>query len=229
MTERGAKLRVAQHGVEPVGERRCGTRRHEDPPVIGQQLSCVDVRRRDDGAARAHGVGHRPRHDLVHVRVRRHEHVRGLEPLVELGTADESIDEPDVALHAEPSDLVDEGVAVCLALGADQLRVGGADDDVEDIGVHRGDRGQRIDGQLVALARAEQAEAQDHVATGDAESRLDLRRIHEGHVRDAVGDHREPALIHVVGIGQQVGGRLRHHDRCFGNPDEVGQDGSLMG
>ena len=64
----------------------------------------------------------------------------------------------------------DEGLAVGLALAARSGRDGWPRRSRSSaFGCCRDDGGQGVDRELVALARAEQAEAQDDVATGQAE------------------------------------------------------------
>ena len=70
--------------------------------------------------------------------------------------------------------------AVGLALARMQVRVGRADDDVQGVRMRGDDRGQRLDRELVALARAEQAEAQDDVAAVDAEAGLTVAESTSG-------------------------------------------------
>ena len=51
--------------------------------------------------------------------------------------------------------------------------MGGADDEVDEVGERGDDGGQRADDGLDALVRPEQAERQQHAPTGDAEPRLE--------------------------------------------------------
>ena len=65
---------------------------------------------------------------------------------------------------------------------------------------------------FVALAGAEQAEAQDHRGRRHAEPRLDEVRVDERQIRDAVGDHVEGAGVDAVDASEQLRGGPRHDD-----------------
>ena len=160
----GSSRSSVSAGREASGERG----RDEDAPAVGQQLACVRVRGRDDRAAGAHRVGQGPGHDLVEVRVGRDEDVRRLEPARQLDPPDEPVDEPDVVLEAKRGDGRDQAMPIGLALAAKQVRMGGADHDVQHGRMRGDDVGQRRDRELVALAGADQAEAEDDLAALDA-------------------------------------------------------------
>ena len=225
--QRGPLDVVAEQPVERPGElaRRVGG--DEDAAAIGQQLRGVEVRRRDDRPAGAHGVGQRARDDLVEVRVGRDEDVRGPEPAEQLVRLHEAVDEANVVGDAELAGALREGGAVPLALVADELRVRGAEDDVQDLRVVRDHRRQRFERELVALARAQEPEAQDHLAAGQPEARLDRVRRDERQVRDPVADDVDLRRVHAVLVRQQGGGGPRHHDRCGAGAAQVGEDAAL--
>ena len=179
-------------------QRHRGRGRHEHAAAVGQQLGRVGVRRGHDRAAGAHRVGHRPGHDLVEVGIRRHEDVGRLEPLRQLDPPDVPIDEPDVILEPQSGHGCDQALAVGLALAAKEVRVRLADHDIQDRrmrGDHVGQRGER---ELVALARTQEAEAQDDLATLHAQGWLDRDRIDEREFRDAVRDDMQAAPVDTV-------------------------------
>ena len=105
--------------------------------------------------------------------------------------------------------------------------MGRPDDDVDRLRVRRDHGRQGVDGQLVALARAEEAEAQDDVATLELDRRLDRVGVDEGQIRDAVRDHVEAARIDAVATREQAGRRRRHDDGRRRRIDEFGQDVAL--
>jgi hypothetical protein len=134
-----------------------------------------------------------------------------------------------VVLHADLRDAVGKGPAIGLALAEEQVRVGRPDDYVERLRMHGDDRWQRVDRELVALARAQEPKAQDHVPIGDAQRRFDGRGFHERNVRDAVGNDANAPWIDSVGLAQEVRGGARHHDGCLGDRDQLAQDRALVG
>ncbi len=92
--------------------------------------------------------------------------------------------------------------------------MGRADDEVDQVGILRGQRGQRADHGLDALAGAQQAEGQQHPLTRDAEHRLERLRVARIHLRNAVRDDVHVAPAHAVGAGQELLGDLAHdHER----------------
>ena len=91
------------------------------------------------------------------------------------------------------------------------------------------DVGQRVDRQLVALAGAEQAEAQDDLAILDAQGRLHRGAIDEWKLGDAVRNDMQAPAVDPVHVGQASGRGLRHDDRGVGQGDQLGEDGPLTG
>ena len=80
-----------------------------------------------------------------------------------------------------PDQLLGPGLehqAIGLALARHDVGVGGAQDDVDRVGVGREDGGQRVDDVLDALVRREQTEREDHRLALDAEPDGDLGRGH---------------------------------------------------
>src|SRR3546814_5096534 len=72
------------------------------------------------------------------------------------------------------------GVQTCaLPIFRDKVRVGRAQDHIQHIRMALDDRGQRLDHRLDALVGRQQAEGEQHLAPGKAESRLILFRVGE--------------------------------------------------
>ena len=88
-------------------------------------------------------------------------------------------------------------------------------------GRHRRDRG------LVPLARAEQAEAQDHQTALQVEVRLDGVGIDERQARHAVRHDPDAPRLHAVGPREQGGGRPGHDDGRGRHAHELRQDPPL--
>ena len=119
--------------MNAVGERLprtpAATRR---PRPSARRSRGVGVGRRHDRLAGAHRVRQGPGHDLVEVRVRGDEDVRGLEPRPELHASDEPVDEPDGVGHAQRRRrAASRRSPVRLALAPEQVRVRGAQDHVQ--------------------------------------------------------------------------------------------------
>jgi hypothetical protein len=193
--------RGADRGRVPPG--------HQDAAILGEQLARVDVRRRDDRAPRAHGVGERPGRALRGIQVRRDVDVGGAEELVQLFLADEPVVEDHVILDAEPPGLRLERHAIRLALVLAHVRVRGAEHDVDRVRPRRHDARQRLDDVLDALVGRQQPESQEHRAPVDAEPPLALSAV--GHVRDAVRDHVDRGARHAMDRCEQLGAVLAHH------------------
>ena len=103
----------------------------------------------------------------------------------------------------------------------------GAHDDVQRGGVGAHDGGHRGDGGLVALARAEQAETQDHLAPTEPHLRLDAVRRDERQVGDAVRHDLHVRRVGAVGAGQQPRRRSGHHHGRRGHVNQLSQDAPL--
>ena len=143
--------------------------RHEDAAAVGEQLSRVGVRRGDDGPAGAHRVRHGPGHDLVEVGIGRDEDVCRLEPALQLDPPDIPIDESDMVLEPQSVTVATRRLAVGLALGCEGGPGGSHRRSTYSTdGCAATTSGSAAMRELVALARAKQAEAQDHVATVEA-------------------------------------------------------------
>lgn len=105
--------------------------------------------------------------------------------------------------------------------------MGRADDHVRRLRVRGEDLGQGIDHQLVALARREQAEAQDHVATLDRERGLDRLGGKDRQVGDAVGQDRDLIRVDAIVVREQGRRGARHHDRGVRRLDDLDHDLAL--
>ena len=87
--------------------------------------------------------------------------------------------------------------------------MGGAEDHVERIRDRLPDRGHRFDGDLIALARADQPEAEDGRSTVELELGLADRGIDRTQVRHSVRDDVEPPWVDVTRPDQPPSGALR--------------------
>ena len=141
--------------------------------------------------------------------------------MTQLHPIQEPIDELNVVGQAERLDLIDQALAVRFALMAEESGVGCSKDHIpsaRDGGHHRR---HRLDRDFVALAVAEQAEAQDHRVAAKPKARLHRFRIDQRQVVHPMRDHVDPARIDPVGPGQQRGRGARHDDRRCGRADQL--------
>ena len=138
--------------------------------------------------------------------------------------------EVDVAVHeahvVRQAELADPGLqrgAVGVALLAQHLRVGGAEHDVEQVGVLGDDRRERLDDDLDALVRRQQAEGQQHRAAARDDALLGHLLVEVGADGDAVRDHP-----HLRGV--DAAALLEQRDRLLGEHDQdVGAGGDPPG
>src|SRR3546814_12715952 len=87
-----------------------------------------------------------------------------LEIIDQIALLDERIDEGDVVADAQIVRQRLQPVAIRLAFVRDEIGVGGAEHDVEQIGHLRDSGGQRLDHPLDALARREQPDGKHNLA-----------------------------------------------------------------
>jgi hypothetical protein len=102
--------------------------------------------------------------------------------------------------------------------------MGGAEDDEQRPRFVDGDARHRLDHVLVALPRAEQAEAEDHPAARQPEIGLRSPAVDDRDVRDAMTDDADPIPWSPVAPVDKPGGGHRHDDRRLGPLDEPRQD-----
>ena len=220
---------VAQEAADLLGDGAGIAERHEGAAAVGQQFLGVPVGRRDDRLAAAEGVGERAGGDLRRFQVGGEVDVGGGDELDQFVPFDEAIVEDDVLAHAEVARHPFQAEPVGFALLADEIRMRGAEDDVDDVGELADHLRQRLEGVLDPLVRREQAEREDDVLPLDAE--LFLRRvgIDERHVGNAVGDDVDLRRGDAVDVEQELAAALRHHDESRGELGQFPQHAALIG
>ena len=171
---RGDRLRVAEW--------------HQLAAAVAQEFGGVPIRRRDHGLSRAEAVGESARGDLRFVQVGREVDVRRADELAQLRRLHIAVHEHDIFLHPEFAGEVLERMPVALAFASQEVRMRGAEDDVNHLGMLHGDARKGTDAVFDALAGREQAEGQQNRPPGHAELVLVKIRIDEGDVRNAVRD-----------------------------------------
>ena len=132
------------------------------------------------------------------VEVGRDVDVRRADELDELLQADEAIVEDHVRFHALLLGQPLQRQPVRLTFVLEDVRMRGADDDVDGIRIAGHDRGQGRDDGFDPLVRREQAEAEQHGLALDAEEVLVEARIDERHVGYAVGNQVDLLRRHVI-------------------------------
>ena len=112
-----------------------------------------------------------------------------------------------------------EHQAIGLALARHDVRVGGAQDDVDRVGMGREDGGQRVDDVLDALVGRQQPEGENHGLALDAEAVLApaARR----HLRDAVRNQVDLPLRDAVHALQQLRAGGAHHHQPLREPRQL--------
>ena len=161
-----------QQRAQRIGQRAAVAEGEQPSATIAQKLLGVPVGRRDHRRAGAHGVGQGAAGDLGLVLVRADEDVRGLQVAAQLGRGDELIAEHDVLAHPQSFRLPLQRRAIGLAVPAGHHRMGGADDEIGQLGKGGDDGGQGPDHCLDPLVGAQQAEGEEHVLPGHAEFAL---------------------------------------------------------
>ena len=201
-----------QQPIDLARERRRITEVDQHAVPIGEDLGRVDVRRGHDRLAHADRVGQRAARDLRGVRIGRRVDVRRLQIVDQLVMLDEGVDEGDVVGDALLGRERLQLVAILLALACDEVRVGRAEHDVEQVGVALRHRGQCRDHRLDPLVGGEQPEGQHNLPAAPAEPLLQRRGIDQIAIGHAVRDHRDLARIGAVDARQDLAPALRHDD-----------------
>ena len=108
--------------------------RHQHTAVVRQQFRGVPVGRGNHRFARAKRVGQRARRDLRFVQVRRDVKVRRADELLQIFKVHELVVEDDVLLDLVLLGEHFEAQPVGFAVLAQFVRMGGAQDDINDVG-----------------------------------------------------------------------------------------------
>jgi hypothetical protein len=203
--------------------------REEQAAAVRAHLFGVPERRADDGLSRAQRVRQRAAGDLRGVGVRDHVRVGHTEVLEQFRRADVVVVEPNVVIEAEVGDDLAQAVDVAVALVAQDVRVRGAEDDVEHVRVLFDDRRHGGQGRLDALARAEQAEGQQHATADGVELLAVVVRVDERHVGHAVRDVGDLLGRDAPPFGQNALGLVAHHHDAVADLDEFAQRRPLRG
>ena len=213
-------LRVVEEIADTGGDGFGIAEGDKNAAVVGEQFPGMPVGGGDDGFAGAENVSERAGGDLGFVEIGGEVNVGGADEFFEVVSGDEAVVEDDVIFDAVVIGEALEGEAVAFALASDELGMGGAEDEIDDVGMLADDFGQGLDDVFDAFAGTEEAEGEEDFAAFDAELGLVEAGVHEGHVGDAVGDDVEFGLGHLVGFEQDFSAFLSHDDEAVAAADE---------
>ena len=142
---------------------------------------------------------------------------------------EEGVDERDVVGDALLGGERLQLVAVLLALVRDEVRVRRAEHDVQQVGMLRDHRGQRVDDRLDPLVGGEQAERQHDLAAFPAELVLEHGGIEQVAIGHAVRDHDDLARIGTVDALENIAATLGHDDHAGGAAQQAFEHAALIG
>ena len=220
--------RVVHQGVEGLGDLLRRTEVDQDASVVGERFLGMQIRRGDDGLAGAERVAQRAAGDLVRVEVRRDVDVARQQELDDVVLPQVLVHEGDVVADAQLLDDLDQLVAVLLAVAPQQFRMGLARDEVQRVGMLRGDGGHRLQDVLQPFARAHQAERRHDMAPVQAQLVLQASTALGFDVRHAVLDDRYGGA-HAVDLVQDADGRFGHDDQAVGGLGDLPNGGAHGG
>jgi hypothetical protein len=141
---------------------------------------------------------------------------------------DKPVVEHDLLPHAELLSEPFEPEAVALAVVAHQVRVRGAEDEINRVGKLFENRRHRADHVLDALVRRQQAECQQHLLAFNLELILVEIRVDERHVGDAVVDDVDFLRRHFVDLFEKLAPPLRHDDQPRRQRGKLPHDAPLV-
>ena len=189
----------------------------------------MPIRGGDDGFAGAERVGERAGDDLALVQVGRDVDIGGADEIHELGQIDEAVVEDDVLFDAEIFRETLEAEAIVLAVFADEVRVGGTEDEVNCLREFGDKGGQGVEDLLDALVGREESEREQNLAALDGEKGFKTVGLLERDVVDAVRDNVDFFGGGVVDFAEKTAGALGHDDEAGGGVDQGFHDATLFG
>ena len=107
--------------------------RHQHAAIVRKKLGCMPVGRRNHRLAGTETISQRARGDLRLVEIRGQIDVGGTYEFAEFRIFHIPVHEHHIPLHSEIASELLERLAVALTIAADQIRMGGAEDDINDI------------------------------------------------------------------------------------------------
>ena len=141
---------------------------------------------------------------------------------------EECIDERDVVGNALLGGERLQLVAILLALVRDEVRMRRAEHHVQQVGMLRDHRGQRVDDRLDALVGRKQAERQHDLVALPAELVLQRGGIEQVAIGHAVRDHDDLARIGAVDTLEDIAATLGHHHHAGGAAEQAFEHAALV-
>ncbi len=158
---------VVQQAAHRRRDRRVVTERHKHAAIPRQQLLGMPVGRRDDRFAAAERIAERAGGGLRFAQIGGDVDICRADELFQLLELDEAVVEGDVLRHARFLGQTLKAKPVGFAFRTQEVRMGRAQHDVDQIRMLPGDLRQRPDYVLDPLARGQQAEGQQHLLALD--------------------------------------------------------------
>ena len=212
----GARVRIVEQRQNRVGDRIGVARFDQAADTIGQQFPRMNIWRRDHRLAERDRIAERARRRLLEVGIGRQINVAAFELVEQFFGFEEAIIPFDVVLHVKPLDQSLQVLAIALPVLGDEIGVSGTHDPIKDPRMARRDGGQRFDGMLQPLPRAEQAEGHHNLTICKAEARLELMFAALGALGRTVLDHNNAAPIDAVARRQHFARMLCHYHDAAG-------------
>ena len=201
---------------------------HELAAFRRQQFRRVPVGRGHHGVARAERVGQRAGGDLRLGQIRREINVRRADEPHQFLQLDEAVEKHDVLLHAEVFRQPLQAQAVSLAFVAQQIRMRLAQHDINDVGKFPDDVRQRPQRIFDALVRRQQPEREQHLFARHAEFVLEIIRVGERHVGNAVRDEINLCRRRLINVAQKFPAAFAHHHQPGRMPDQLAHHAPLF-
>ena len=135
-------------------------------------------------------------------------HVARLQVLQEVGKAEILVDETHVRADAQRFGHFDQALPVDFALLPLDLRVGGADDQINGLGTSGDDPRHGLNHVFQPLAATDQSESANHPPAGESQPRLVRAVALIRNLRHSVGNHPHLRPRHVVDARPTASPRL---------------------
>ena len=145
-----------------LGDRHAVSERRQASGPVAQQFLGVPIGGRNDRNPQSRCVGQGAGRDLGRIQIRREVDVGRLQIFNEPRRVGVFVDQPQVALDPQFAGQLDKTLPVAFAFFGDEMRMGGAQDGVDDVRSLLDDSGQRSNDVLQPLVGREQAEREQH-------------------------------------------------------------------
>lgn len=198
-------LGIVEISADAIGDRGRIAERHESAAVIGEQFGGVPVRRGDNRFAGTKHIGEGAGGDLRFVEIGGEIDVGGTDELGEIIERNETVVEDYVLFDATFFGESFEAESISFAFPGDEMRMGGTEDEIDDVGMTFDDGWERFNGIFNAFAGSKQAKSEQHHAAFNTELSFEKTGVVERNVGDAVGDDVDLGVGNGIGVAQDVG------------------------